>query len=161
MITIWNKLNSLLSGLSGVLLGLAMLVTGIEVIARYVFNSPIVGVVDLVTIMIPIFVFLPMADTEIHNKHIRVELLSTLIGNPRLNLFFDFVTYVCGIILLGLMAWVMWEFAFLSWRAGEYLPGLRRLPVWPSKFAMAIGISLLAFQILVNGIKTITKFVSR
>lgn len=151
----WTKSNEILAIFSGCLLGLAMVAICVDVCMRGFFNSPIVGVVDLVTILIPIFVFLPMADTEIHDAHIRVELIASLTGR-RWRLVFDFLDSVCGIIFLGFMAWVCWGFAVDAWQAGQYLPGIRRIPLWPSKFAMAVGAGLFAIQTLINGARTVS-----
>lgn len=161
MSIIWEKFNSMLATFSGFLLVITMVVGCVEVVARYVFNSPIVGVVDLITVLIPIFVFLPLADTEIKERHIRVELLSSLLRSPRWNAAFDLLTYTCGFIFLGLMSWVLWKFAIHSWNASEYLPGLRRIPVWPSKFALVIGAGLFTIQLFLNLIKTVSKLLSR
>ncbi len=156
---IWSKLNAMLSVLSGGLLGVAMIAISVDVCARYFFNSPIVGLVDLVTILIPIFVFLPMANTELQDSHIRVELISSLISEKWRSVF-DVLDSIIGIILLGLMTWVWWELAVHSWDKGEYLPGMMRLPVWPSKFVICIGTLLFAIQVLVNCIRSIVKIKS-
>jgi TRAP-type C4-dicarboxylate transport system permease small subunit len=153
---IWSQFNDMLAIFSGFLLGLAMIAICIDICARAFFNSPIIGVVDLVTVLIPIFVFLPMADTEIRGAHIRVELIASLTGR-RWGIVFDFLDSVCGIVFLGFMAWVCWGFAVDSWQAGQYLPGIWRIRVWPSKFAMAIGAALFAVQILINGAQTVSK----
>ncbi len=153
---IWNRFNDMLAILSGACLGLAMVAICIDVCARQFFNSPIVGIVDLVTLLIPIFVFLPLAATEINNSHIRVELFSSHLSK-RWGGFFEFLACICGILFLGFMTWVCWWFFWDAWQSGQYLPGIRRLPVWPSKFAMALGAALFAIQVVINLIRTIAK----
>jgi len=150
----WIKANGYLAAFAGLLLGVTMVVIGIEVIARYIFNSPIIGVVDFVTILIPIFVFLPMAGAEIHGKHIRVDFITMRFSTGTQKLL-ELLAYAFGFFLMGSMAWILWGFAMDSYLAGEYLTGLRRIRVWPSKFAMAIGASLFAVQCVIHFVKSV------
>ncbi|RJQ75222.1 MAG: TRAP transporter small permease [Desulfobacteraceae bacterium] len=149
----WSEINDKLAIFSGILLGFTMFVIGIEVIARYIFNSPIIGVVDVVTVLIPLFVFLPLASAEIHDKHIRVEFVTSR-WRPIWQSTLDMFAYLCGLILMILMAWVLLGFAIDAFNAGQYLPGLRRIRVWPSKFGMALGAALFAIQCLINFLKS-------
>lgn len=150
---IWSQFNKGMALLSGGLLGIAMIAISIDVSCRVFFNNPIIGVVDLVTVLIPIFVFLPMANAEIHNSHIRVELATSNFSRFWQEIL-DIMDSIIGIIFLGLMTWVLWGFALDAFNSGQYLPGITRVPVWPSKFCMSIGAGLFAIQILINGIRS-------
>jgi len=150
---VWSEINDKLAIFSGLLLGFTMIVIGIEVVARYIFNSPIIGVVDVVTVLIPLFVFLPLASTEIHDKHIRVEFVTSRFP-PLWQPVLDMIAYLFGLFLLAIMAWVLLGFAIDSFNAGQYLPGLRRIRVWPSKFGMALGAALFAIQCIINFVKS-------
>ena len=151
---LWQQLNEIMSVISGTLLGLTMVIVGIDVVARYIFNNPIIGVTDLVTLFIPIFVFLPLAATEIHNKHIRVEFM-TENWSPVWRNILEIVAFFAGLILMGFMAWVLWGFALDAFSAGQYLPGLRRIRAWPTKFCMAFGATLFFIQCMLGLLKNV------
>ncbi|MFO7971137.1 MAG: TRAP transporter small permease [Desulfobacterales bacterium] len=154
---IWCKFNHILGTLSGTVLAIVMIIISIDVGARIFFNSPIIGVVDLVTVLIPAVVFLPFADTEIRDHHLRVEVVSLMVSK-KWQLVFDFATALLGIIYIGIMVWIFWFFALKAFSAGEYLPGVSHIRTWPSKFAMFMGAGLLLIQFCINIAQTITKF---
>jgi len=53
---------------------------------------------------------------------------------------------VLGLCLFGLIAWQGWLIAWESLRTLEYAQGSVQIPVYPSKIAFAIGMSLLVAQ---------------
>ncbi|MBU2550629.1 MAG: TRAP transporter small permease [Proteobacteria bacterium] len=154
MTNVWAKMNRWLSVFSGALLALVMMIIVIDVIARIAFDSPIVGVSDIVTVMIPIFLFLPMAYTELLDEHIRVELVASILSK-KWNAVLDVLACLCGVFVIGVYAWQGWIYAWSSWSMGEYYPGLIRIPVYPAKLAIALGCSLFCLQLLVNVFKGI------
>jgi TRAP-type C4-dicarboxylate transport system permease small subunit len=94
-----------------------------------------------------------MASTDIHDKHIRVEFMTSRLP-PLWQSLLDMIAYLCGLFLLAFMAWILLGFAIDSFNAGQYLPGLRRIRVWPSKFGMALGAALFAIQCVINFVKS-------
>lgn len=147
----WMAINRTLTRISGYLLCFVMLLVNVEIISRLVFNTPIIGLHDIVTVMIPIFVFLPMAYTEIVDHHIRVEVVTTHFSKTGKNMA-DLFAYLCGFCLLIIFAWQNWEYAMNSWGTDEYYPGILRIRVYPAKFAIALGSTLFAVQFLINAI---------
>ncbi len=146
---IWNRFNDQISVFSGGMLAFVMVIICLDVGGRLFFNAPIMGVVPLVTVLIPALVFLPFADTEIHEHHLRVELISTLVSE-RWQFIFDLLASLIGIIYISIMVWVFWPFAWHAYEGAEYLPGLSRIRTWPSKFAMLIGAGFFLIQFTIN-----------
>lgn len=155
---IWVKFNDTLSIISGLWLAFVMVIICIDVGARIFFNSPIVGIVPLVVVSIPALVFLPMAGTEIHDAHLRVELVSILVSR-RWQLVLDLLTFLLGLIYISIMAWIFFIFAGDALEAGEYLPGMARIRTWPTKIVMFVGVALFAIQLVLNLIGTLTKLI--
>ena len=52
--------------------------------------------------------------------------------------------------LAGLIAWGGWVLAIDSWRVREYAEGIVQFPIYPSKFALAVGATLMTLQTLVD-----------
>lgn len=137
-------------------MNLVMVIIVVEVLARGIFDRPILGVVDMATILLPIFIFLPMANTELLEQHIRVEIFTSKCS-PRWQNIFELLALLCGIILLGLYTWQIGEDAIGSFRDAEYHPGLLRLRIYPTKIAIAIGCALFGVQLLIKGMASIRK----
>jgi TRAP-type C4-dicarboxylate transport system permease small subunit len=116
--------------------------------------------VDTVTVANPIFLFLPLAYVELHDEHIRVEVLTVLMGE-RKQIALDLLAAICGIALFAVFAWAGWDLALESWRMGEYYPGLYRIRVYPAKFAIALGCSLFCIQLVIRGITDVKALISK
>jgi TRAP-type C4-dicarboxylate transport system permease small subunit len=154
MSNVWRRFNRILSVTAGVMLGFVMMIIVLDVCGRIFFNHPITGMVDTVTVMIPIFLFLPLAYVELLDEHIRVEVL-TIMMNRRKQLTLDVLASILGVILFAVFAWIAWETAVESWRRAEYYPGLYRIRIYPAKFAIAFGFTLFFVQLLVRGISDV------
>ena len=146
---IWNGFNDIISIFSGGMLAFVMVIICLDVAMRLLLNAPIMGVVPLVTVLIPALVFLPFADTEIHDHHLRVELISTLVSE-KWQFVFDLLAALIGIFYVSVMTWVFWPFAMSAYEGAEYLPGLSRIRTWPSKFAMLLGAGFFVIQFTIN-----------
>ncbi|MFC1819780.1 TRAP transporter small permease subunit [Thermodesulfobacteriota bacterium] len=140
------------------MLAFVMLIVVADIFGRVLFNHPIVGVADIVTILMPVFVFLPMAYTELFDGHIRVEVLTNNF-NKKWSLLVDAFTSLCGVILLGILVWQGYEAAMESWRSETYHPGVLRIQLYPTLFAIVLGFALWQFQLLVAGILSIRNFI--
>ncbi|MBW1785040.1 MAG: TRAP transporter small permease subunit [Deltaproteobacteria bacterium] len=151
MFSVWEKFNRILAIIGGALLAAVMLMIVVDVCGRIFFNHPITGMVDTVTVLIPIFLFLPLAYVEILEGHIRVEVLTTIM-TERKQRALDILASFCGVVLFAVFAWTGWEVAFESWQMAEYYPGLYEIRVYPSKFAIALGCTLYFVQLLGNGL---------
>jgi TRAP-type C4-dicarboxylate transport system permease small subunit len=95
--------------LVGALALLAMMVlTFLDVIARYVFAAPIYGVVEMIQFLLALMVFVGLALVSSRNEHIVVELFSRALERrwPR-----TYLAFVCSLSILGLgvMVWALWR----------------------------------------------------
>lgn len=151
MFEIWKKFNFFLTTAAGLILAFIMVLMVFDVFLRIVVDSPITGVVDLVSILIPIFAFLPMAHAEIIEEHIRVEVFTNLMP-PRKQLVMDVLASLCGVVILGFFAWQGWDIFYESWQTAEYYPGLYKMRIYPAKFVLALGFTLFCLHLLAKAI---------
>ncbi|MBW1682788.1 MAG: TRAP transporter small permease [Deltaproteobacteria bacterium] len=159
MLHFWRKFNRIVTFVAGALLGFVMLTIVVDVCGRIFFNHPITGMVDTVTVTIPIFLFLPLAYVDLLDEHIRVEVLTGCLDEKK-QMALDLLAAVCGIVLFIIFAWEGWELALESWRMGEYYPGVYRIRVYPTKFAIALGCSLFCIQLAIRGIMDVKALIS-
>jgi TRAP-type C4-dicarboxylate transport system permease small subunit len=79
--------------------------TFVDVIMRYVFNSPIRYVTELVEVMMITSIFLAIAHTLNVDGHVSVDLITSKL-KPRPRLILDFLTTILG---LGIFTIVIWQ----------------------------------------------------
>ena len=91
-----NRLSFAINDLGSGVLALMMFLVGIDVVLRYIFNRPIAGSYEIVQFMLVIVVFFGMANTAVHNGHIRVDIFITHL-TPKVQDVIDTITYLCCI----------------------------------------------------------------
>ncbi|TFL14514.1 TRAP transporter small permease [Pusillimonas caeni] len=110
------------------LLGLAMLTT-VDVLLRYLFASPIRGLVDVSALMAAVLLSACMPYVVTSRGNIMIDFLGRLLGgrfHRGLNLFGAIVTTA----FFALLAWQCIRFAIDMKNTGEVM-AILRWPVWP------------------------------
>ena len=120
-----------------------------EVVARYVFNAPTVWGSDLATLLTAAVFLLGAADTLRADGHVRIDLLSS-----RLRPALAHGVQAAALALLVLPALLVVDIA--AWRRTvravqrqEIDLGMAwQVPVWPAYALIAVGLGLLALQVM-------------
>ncbi len=132
--------------LGAVVLAVMTLMTFVDVVGRYAFNSPIVGAVETTELFMGIIVYLGMAMTTHSRGHISVDLLTTNIGpGPRLVLavFADLVSTV----FVFFLSWELWRVARRTFD-NNLVTQIWEVPVYPAAFVMAAASSVMVFVLI-------------
>gem|GEM_PF-1580777 len=124
-------------------------VLGCGIVSRYVFGKPIPGVYDIVQLLLIWVVFLSLSYTEKEKRHIRVEIILRRLSH-RSRIYFDIASAILGGIFCTLMSWQSAKMAWSSILNREYWPGLLRVPIYPSKIALFLGITILAVRFFLD-----------
>lgn len=136
--------------------GVAMLLMMAAGAADIVFSNldkvglparPIPAAFEFIATMMVVVVFLGIPLAQARRNHIRVELLVRLLP-PWARRGFDFVQHALSALLFGLVAWFGWQAGLHSFRVGEFAAGLINYPIWPARFALAFGATLMTVQCL-------------
>jgi TRAP-type C4-dicarboxylate transport system permease small subunit len=145
---VFDRLNarvvySLLAAAALLAFALSFLVVG-DIVGRSVFNSPIKGTPELVSMAIVIICFL-LAGYAVHSgSMIRTDVLVAPLG-ARGERASALLTGVLGAAFFGLIVWGSYEPALHAWTSGEYEgEGALRVPAWPARFVVLIGAFLVA-----------------
>lgn len=142
------RTSDVLGVLAGAALVLMMLHITAEVIARYVFASPLHGTVEIVsTYYMVAVVFLPLALIERVNGHIIVELLSKHFPARAQELLIAVVALVSAAFFLA-FAWQTWGDALTKYEIGEQALGTVAVTVWPTRFYIPVGCALLGVVLI-------------
>lgn len=135
---------------------LAMMLTGaLDVIGTNVFASPIPAAFEFMATMMVMVIFFSVALAQAQRSHIRVGVFTDNLPGP-LRKLADILQFVCSLAFFGLIAWFGWKSGIRSFEVGEYVSGAINFPIWPARFALALGATLMVLQNLYDLIACIS-----
>jgi TRAP-type C4-dicarboxylate transport system permease small subunit len=132
-----------------------MLLTCADVFMRYVFNSPITGTYDLVSLMGAVLASFAMPYTMLKKGHVAVAILIQSLSRGK-QLIIETFTHLLGISLFLVLVWQAILLSRDMKAAGEVTPTLL-LPFYPIVYCMAVCFFALCLAILVNLLHIWTK----
>lgn len=140
-----NKPSKYLGYLGAAVLFLMMLLTTADVASRYIFNSPILGALEITEFMVVTVVFCFLGLTQQEKGHVSVDLVKgNLPIRPRR--LVDFLNRLAGLAILGLITWKTLERAIELMHMDEY-SGTLHIPVAPFVFLVALGCSAMCLEL--------------
>lgn len=122
-------------------------ITTIDVTRRELVGGSVPGAVEYSEILLVAIVFLGLAEAQRRGTHISMEIVTNRLSShagARLKT----VGLLIGLALLLWMSWETGEVARRAWETGEYRFGLARIPTWPAKTLIPIGLLLFALQVV-------------
>jgi TRAP-type mannitol/chloroaromatic compound transport system permease small subunit len=125
--------------------GLMMLI-GADVLGRQLFNTPVLGVTEIVSQSIVGIVFLQLADAQRRGRMIRSDIIlaGLLKRSPAVGRALLTFHNIAGAVLMALICYFSFPRFLTAWRLDEYVGsfGNFTLPIWPF-----VGIIVLASAI--------------
>lgn len=150
---ILSRTSHVLLLLSGIALVAMMLQVSADVVAKYLFHSPIKSTLDVVTYYYMVaLTFLPLAAVERGGGHIAVELL-TQVFSPRWRNRLALLSALVSCAFFGVLGVITLSTAIQKFHIGEYVMGTLQLQIWPSRFFVPIGFCLIAMVCLAKALR--------
>jgi TRAP-type C4-dicarboxylate transport system permease small subunit len=119
-----------------------------DVGGRVLFNSPVKGTPEIVSMSIVIVCFLIAAQAVRSGGMIRTDVLIDMFGKPG----HDFATLLSGLFgvaFFGLIVWGSYEPTLHAWVSSEFEgEGALRVPVWPARLVVMLGSALVSLTYL-------------
>jgi TRAP-type C4-dicarboxylate transport system permease small subunit len=110
-----------------------------DVIGRVMFNSPVKGTPEIVSMSIVIICFLLAGYSVQSGSMLQADILVGLFGR-RGPLISALLSGVLGTAFFALIVWGSTEPALHAWNSGEFEgEGALRIPVWPARFVVMLG----------------------
>ena len=110
-----------------------------DVIGRVVFNSPVKGTPEIVSMSIVIICFLLAGYSVQSGSMLHADILTGLMG-WRGPLVSALLSGILGATFFGIIVWGGYEPTLHAWTSGEYEgEGALRIPVWPARFVVMLG----------------------
>lgn len=132
--------------LAEVVVFLLMLLVSAEIVARHVFNSPILGHVETATLSLVLILYLGLPYTQLKRAHIRVDIFISRFKGKEREFLEAFTLFMC-LIPSVLMLWATAQKAIDSVKGHEFVSGVVNFPVWPGRCAVAFGFILLSLTL--------------
>ena len=154
--------QSLLENVMIIVLNAMVLITMLDVIGRYFFNSPVPGTIEIIELMLALLVFGTLPLTTFRQEHIVVDIFDSAFKGWARRIQ---KTVVClsGACVLALIAWQLWVRGSQLGGYGDLTPYLK-LPLAPVAYVMsvfsAVSSCILAFMTLQAAQGTLAEAVS-
>lgn len=149
----WLDLLTQVANVCGSLLisGLVILI-GADVFSRNLFNAPISGVPEMVTLSIVAIVFLQAPQALKAGRMTRSDALIGFLSTrtPRFVRLLETLYDALGMMVVGAILYATWPIFTRAWARSEFVgaAGDFTAPVWPVKLMILIGGGLLLLQFL-------------
>jgi TRAP-type C4-dicarboxylate transport system permease small subunit len=143
------RLNAMLLKLSMGAIVLTALILTYSVVSRYFFKVPTDWQDEASVFMLVGVTFFCTAWVQSQRGHIGIEALATLLP-PRANAARLFLVDLVSCLFCAFFAWKSWALFHEAWVDGQTTSSTFAPPLWIPYAMMALGISILALQILVQ-----------
>lgn len=123
-----------------------------DVIGRSIFNTPVRGTPEIVSMSIVVICFLLAAYAVQSRGMIYASVLTNLLGwrGPVIS---TLLSAVLGALLFGLIAWGGWDPFMHSIMTYQFEgEGALRVPVWPARLAVMLGTALVMLNYVGQGV---------
>ena len=137
-------LSSVLAYVGAVALFGTMCLTAADVIGRYAFNSPILGVFELTEFLVLILIFSFLAYTQSQKTHVAVELLLKILPR-RIQAYIEVLNHIICLVLMILITWMGFQKALELMEVGEASPNLG-IPDYPFVFFLTLGCTIMCIE---------------
>lgn len=136
----------------GVLVIMALIVT--DVLERKINGGSIAGANEYVEIILVLVVFLGLPEAQRQQKHISLDsVVSRIPAQGALR-----IRSVGLLLSLAVVAWMTWKTlsaGLVAFQIKEYRFGLTRVPTWPAKLAIPLGLGALGIELLRDLVRTL------
>lgn len=139
--------------LAVVFISLMMISTVADVTGRYLFNSPIVGTIELNRMLMVYAVFFTIAYAQLVKQHIKIDIALDRMP-PKTRLVFEGLGLLFALAVMGFITYGASIAAYQETLLGEAETGIINFPVWPGRIAVALGSLVLCLQYIMDILET-------
>lgn len=148
-----DRMNTRIGKIVAWAIFLAVLISTVNAIIRKVFNTSSNMWLEAQWVLFGAVFLICASWTLLSNEHIRIDVVSSLLSKRTRN-WIDVIGHALFLMPMTLvMMYYSWPFALRSFWQNEQSTNAGGLPVWPAKFLVPIGFTLLFIQAISELIK--------
>ena len=137
----WERRAELVLGAAASAILLAMmLLTFVDVVARYLFNRPVRGAFEMTELMLVVLIFAGLPLVSYRDEHALMDFIDRLLG-PRARWWLEQAVQALCAAAMFLLAWLVWLKADRIWAYRDATDVLR-IAYGPFVYFMAVMIGL-------------------
>ncbi|OLO39014.1 hypothetical protein BTR23_10780 [Alkalihalophilus pseudofirmus] len=155
-----NFLTKLNGWIAATTLVFLMMFITFAITSRF-FNSPVLGVVEIIQVSMVILIMASLSYTEYANKHIAIGIIVDRFPTV-IQLIFDIISRLLTLIIGWVVAYVFYQLAVHELSQSFIVStSLLKIPHYPLKFFVAFGFFMWGLQALLKMVLTILKLIKR
>ena len=135
-----RRADAVLGVAASAILFAMMLLTAVDVVARYVFNRPLRGAFEVTELMLLVLIFAGLPLVSWADEHVTMDFIDRLIG-PRARRRLEHGVHVVSAAIFAWLAWLVWLKADRIWAYRDATDVLR-IVYGPFVYFMAVMIGL-------------------
>jgi TRAP-type C4-dicarboxylate transport system permease small subunit len=135
-----RRVEAVLGVAASAILFAMMLLTFVDVVARYVFNRPVRGAFEVTELMLVVLIFAGLPLVSYADEHALMDFVDRLLGARPQRLLERAVQVVCAAVMF-LLTWLIWLKADRIWAYRDATDVLR-IVYGPFVYFMAVMIGL-------------------
>ena len=143
-----RRVEALLGVAASAILFAMMVLTFVDVVARYLFSRPVRGAFEVTELMLVVLIFAGLPLVSYANEHAVMDFIDRLLPPKGQRALLALVHLVCAAMLV-LLAWLVWLKADRIWAYRDATDVLR-IVYGPFVYFMAVTIALTALIHLVK-----------
>ena len=141
-----RRIGVLLSGasveISSWLCLIVTLLVSFDVILRYLFSGSIPASVELTQVLLVFMIYLVLGAVQEKKEHIRIDFFIDKIS-PRAKRYWELIVSTVALVFLSIVFVFSIESFLSSLEMKEHYGGAVRIPIYPSRAAIFIGVGLM------------------
>jgi TRAP-type transport system small permease protein len=138
---LWGRrVEGLLGAAASTILLVMMLLTFVDVVARYLFNRPLAGAFEMTELLLLVLIFAGLPLVTYADEHALMDFIDRLLGPRGTAVLERLVQALCAAVMF-LLAWLVWLKADRIWAYRDATDVLR-IVYGPFVYFMAIAIGL-------------------
>lgn len=144
-----HKIMGITNAIGTAWVALITVLISCDIIGRVAFNSPIIGVPEIVKVSIVAIAWMQMAYTLKIGGHLRSEIILDRLP-PKGKAIVNLLAYTMGAFIFAMVIYSGWGNMIESWRVGEFEGELPvRVPTYPVRTLLLLGAALTSIQFLI------------
>ena len=116
--------------------------------AKWLFNAPIFGYIDMIELAMPILAIIGISYCQRQGTHIRMDILMARLSG-RILWTIEAFAAACTLIIAVLLAWFAWNFFYDAFSIGDSTTDAE-IDTWPSKLLVPLAFGLLVARMVVQ-----------
>ncbi|WP_209121189.1 TRAP transporter small permease [Alkalihalobacillus sp. BA299] len=150
---VFERISFACSVLSTGLIVVMMFAVVLDVIMRWL-KTPIYGVYELQGVLVGMTIYLGLAKTQERKQHIGVSILGQYLPNRIVNLV-SIPIYAVSMVFFCWLTYIYGGKAHEAYVMNEVIAGITKIPIFPLKMVMTLGLALLTLQLFIDLVKEI------